>query len=76
VFDAVYLRPVQHPITGIEGYEESAELIDGGAYWVEPRLREEMVVMRDWEGGGRAILRQVPLHIEGLHFAPGRGVPE
>ena len=73
VFETVYLRPTEHPITSVEGYAESAEQV--GAYWVEPRLREEMIVSREDAGAGMAILKPVALKLA-PDFSPGRGVPE
>ena len=71
VFEAAYVRPADHPITQIEGYHESAEPIEGGAYWIEPNLRESMIVLAEDEGAGRAILRQVLLHFDGSHKYAG-----
>ena len=61
---------------GVRAIPVGAVQIEGGAYWVEPRLRESMIVDREEGGAGRAILRPVPLHLEGAHFSTGRGVPE
>jgi hypothetical protein len=60
----------------LEDYKDSAEPIEDGAYWIEPRLREEMLVMREEEGAGRAILRPVALKLEEAYKLSGRGVPE
>jgi hypothetical protein len=80
VFECVYLRPADHQITTIHGYEDSAERIEGGAYWVEPRLREDSIIVN---GGGYdrddveiAILRRIPVHFEDRALVAGRGVPE
>ena len=76
MFEVVYVRPATHPITDLDGYQDSAEQIEGGAYWIEPRLREEMVILTEENGAGRSILRQVPLHLGDSHIVTGRGVPE
>jgi len=76
VFEVGYIRPAEHPITRLEGYADSAEPVVGRAYWIEPRLREDAIVMREEEGAGRAILRQVPLQFEDRSLVTGRGVPE
>jgi hypothetical protein len=76
VFKAVYVRPADHAITSIEGYDQSAQQIEGGAYWIEPHLREEAIVLTEEEGAGRSILRQVPLHLPDGTLNTRTGVPE
>jgi DNA repair exonuclease SbcCD ATPase subunit len=60
VFEAIYVRPADQQITSIRGYEDSAQQIEGGAYWIEPHLRDDAIVLHDEERPGMATCAKFP----------------
>lgn len=87
VFEVVYLRPADHPITSIKGYAEGAALVEDRPLYVEPHLRSEIV--EDYAEDAAPLFQRVPLRLTGfsgsgtedgstpeLHNLTGSGVPE
>jgi hypothetical protein len=62
VFSEVYIRPVDHPITTLDGYVSSAEPV-GASFYLEPHLNPEMIAQFENGAGTGNVLKRVPLKL-------------
>lgn len=83
VFEAVIIRPAIDPVTGIDGYDRSAEPVEGLQLFVEPHLRRDLFETANADGkatanvhpDGSPIFAKVPIDF-GVDNLTASGVPE